>query len=184
MRVYIANCSSGPYIANTRIPEVTGVISQEIEAGSQVMYASYDLTGPQVDAIIYQLRKYGMCDVDEVSQKQAQVVPLLFSRDRPISLKAIHDCIARNRGILFKKGDETRKIAAIAADNTAVKALQQEPDLRSNLHMMEMSVSEDTPGTLARDGDPINNGHRIEHGPNDPGYQPVSRKRGRGKRAA
>ena len=83
-----------------------------------------------------------------------------------------------------KKGEETRKIAAIAADKTAVKALQQEPDLRSNLHMMEMSVSEDTPGTLARDGDPINNGHRIEHGPNDPGYQPVSRKRGRGKRAA
>ena len=73
------------------------------------MYASYDLTGPQVDAIVYQLRKYGMCEVDEVSQKQAQVVPLLFSRDRPISLKSIHDCIARNRGVLCQEGRGDKK---------------------------------------------------------------------------
>ena len=46
-------------------------------------------------------------------------MPLLFSRDRPISLKAITDCIARNRGILFSKGAEFRKIAAMTADNAA-----------------------------------------------------------------
>lgn len=183
MRLYIANCGSGPYIANSRIPEMTGVLSQDIEAGGQVMYGGFNLTGPQVDAIISQLRNYGMMEVDEVS-RQDRVVPLVFSRDRPVSANVIKGCISRNRGVLFKKGEQLRQIAAITADKTATQALEQEPDLNSNLHMMEMSVSEDSPGTMERDGKPINDGHRIEHGPNDPGYRPVAPRRRRAQRAA
>ncbi len=180
MRLFIANTKSqGTYVINYRMPEVTGVMSQPIEAGSQVMVASENLTEPQINAVVDQLRKTaGMMGSDEIS-RQDRVVPLVFSRDRPVKLDVIKGCIARNRGIQHKRGADFREMAAIAADQRAAQALEPEPDL-GNLQLMEMSVSEETPGTMERDGKPINDGHRIEHGPTERAPSP----RRRGRRAA
>ena len=180
MRLFIANCSPQTHIVNVRGPEV-GLMQQPIEPGSQIPFGGDGLNEIQIEHIISSYRKYGLRAVDEISRQNA-IVPLIFSRDRPVKLEVIKGCIARNRGILFKKGDEIRQMAAIAADKTAVEALNQEPELRSNLHLMEMSVSEDTPGTLPTEGKPINDGHRIEHVAGDSsGYTPP---RTRSKRRA
>ena len=178
MRLYIAcTKSSGTYVICYRIPEMTGAISQPIEAGSQVLVCHADLNQIQIDSVIGQLRKSaGLMEQDEIARID-RVVPLVFSRDRPVKVDVIKSCIARNRGILFKKGDDTRKMAAIAADQRAVEALTQEPELRSNLHEFEMSVSEDTPGNMEREGKPINDGHRIEHGPGEAAPTPRRRSR-------
>ena len=184
MRLCIANASHHSWVINYRLPESSGVMMQQIEMASQVLVGHENLSSPQIDSVIKQLRPYGLRAADEI--KGEGLIPLVFSRDKPVQLGIITDCIARNRGVLRHKGEETRAKAAIAADQRAVSLLDQQPDLRSNLHMMEMSVQEETPGTMEHDGKPINDGFRIEHGPDDPSTRfksPSRRSRKRGAQA-
>lgn len=166
MRLYIANASHHSWVINYRLPESSGVMMQSIEMASQVLVGGEHLSSLQIESVIKQLRPYGLRAADEV--KGDGLIPLVFSRDKPVQLGIITDCIARNRGVLRHKGEETRAKAAIAADQRASSLLDQAPELRSNLQMMEMSVQEETPGTMEQDGKPINDGFRINHDANDP----------------
>jgi hypothetical protein len=162
MKLYIANCTSQSMVIHFRLPEAASALQQPIEMGGQSMIGSPNYGPQEIAHIIDQLRKYGLRSEEEISRDDG-VIPMVFSRDRPVSERTIKSCISRNRGVLYKKGEDFRKLATIAADQKAVQALNEAPELRSNLGMMEMSVTEDSPGTIEHEGKPINDGYRIEH---------------------
>lgn len=159
MRLYIANCSHQRHIVMSRLPEMSGVLSQPVEAGSQIVYGGDKLNLPQIEAAIKHLSRYGLRTVQEAIH-QGGVVPLICSVDKPVSIDAIRTVIMQNRGLLKKRGDELRKSVAIEMSR-AMESRSQEDPLAGVLDQLEVSVQEDNSGSLPTDDKPLNEGVRV-----------------------
>lgn len=170
MRLYIANCSQQDHILNYRVPEISSPLTRPIPIGTQVNLG--DMTDPQNEAVIAQLRKYGLLSAGELSRANG-VVPLVFSTGSPVKSEVMARVMAHNSGVLNMRGVEIRKEAAIAA---AGRVAEISPSLKA----FESSVVEESHGNGPA-SDPISEGFRIER---TPSVNPDVPKKRRGKRAA
>ena len=159
MQLFIANPNAQNHVVNARVPEISGVLTMEIPAGQQVAFAGNRLNKPQIDAVIDQMRKYGMAEVGEVSSQRGATV-LVCSRDRPVPLGVLKTLIERNWHVKKDTGEDFRKKAAIAADARAQAMAQSDRLAPQNL--MEMTVQEVEGGTQLSDDAPVSVGVRVE----------------------
>lgn len=159
MRLYLANSTAQDFIANVRIPEVNGIVTQKVPAGGQIMFGNDGMNQPQVDEAIRQLRRYGLVGSNEISRHPQKKVTLLFSIGKPVDRRVLIDTINGNKGVMRQEGDERRKAAAIAIDKRATEMAQM--DGLPTHSMMETSVQEEKSGTLVSEDKPLNEGVRV-----------------------
>jgi hypothetical protein len=178
MRLYIANPREQNQIVCTRLPEMSGVLSMDVAAGSQVMYGKEDLTAPQVEAAISQLRKYGLMGVDEVMSYRG-TVPLIFSRDRPVAVGVIKAVFERNKGVKRQEGEDLRKRAAVGIDKRAAElANQSQGGALPPQAFTEITIQEEKSGTMQKEDAPVNVGLHVNHAMT-PGMPPPRQQRRR-----
>lgn len=113
MKIYIANCSRQVVDFSCRVPEIKGLIRQQIQPFSQIRAVSDDLNVKQIEAIIKQHDKYGMINVTEIDRTKA-FVGLCYSLDKTINVDKIRSAHHRNQSVLTAKGEQQRIEAAVA----------------------------------------------------------------------
>src|ERR1700740_2918007 len=106
---------------------------QDVPVGRQVSLGG-DMTGPQIQYIVDQLSKFGLCGTVDRNRLPSAVVPYLFSIDKPVSENDIRAVFAHNKGALKMDG-ETR------LQQSAIAATQVLPDAAA----MDISVEQDHP---------------------------------------
>lgn len=182
MKVYISNCTLQNHVVQARIPEMSSVVIQDIAIGSQVMFGGPNLSSVQIEAIIEQLRPYGLAVADEVqSGKMSGKVLLVARRDQPVTADLTTRVHQHNHGMLQKEGIETRKNAAIGM-NTSMASRAQIAGLPGQT-VMDMSIIEQTSGTINDDAD-VSEGIRVTARPDEHPLPPAQRRRGRGQQSA
>lgn len=174
MKLYVANCSQQSQVINYRIIEFPRAMSQPCEIGQQIMIGRADLSLPQIENVIAQLRIYGLHTVEEVMtlRDPTITVPFVANIDKPVSTDMIQKVMHHNRGVLRLRGKKLREEAAIA---TSMKMSEMTPGAAQTL---EMTIQEEKTGSLAHDDEIINEGMRI--GEREP---TPAQTRNRGRRA-
>ena len=125
MRLFIANCTRQKKRIFFRLDfdgkgvaiDQKGTLPkhQDIDPGKQEPVAgSADLNEAQVNSIIKQLSKYGMQHYENVN-RLAMFTDFLYSKDKPVPVKALEKCYQHNQGILSKEGRNRREQAAVAS---------------------------------------------------------------------
>lgn len=153
MKTYIANVTAQNHVANFRLPEAKKPLSLTIQAGRQIEVPNCD-TQPAIDAMVDQLGRYGLVNVDEVN-RVGRKITFLYSTS-PIPASAILKAIQRNKGILQQEGKDRRIKSAVAANevmNTADTPIQE----------LETSVEEVDSGGLGNDSEVIGEGVKIDN---------------------
>lgn len=179
MRFFIANCTKQSYHLASRIPEMSGVKIFEIPIGGQMQIAG-DLNQMQIEAIIDQHRMYGLASVAEF-ERVKEFVPLVYSEGKAVSADVIRRCMALNNGVLIQRGRDMRKQAAVATSESISQTLAELSNQSPELERLNMSVVEESRGDL-NEGDPMNEGVRVEREPGQPA--PVRNKGGRPRKPA
>lgn len=141
MKMFIANCTKQPWEVWFRIPGTRDARTQAIGVLGQEQISG-DLMPEEVDAIVEQLSIYGMVHVNEVDRAKP-FVGLCYSLDKPISVSKIGHTLEHNQEIMERRGEETRKAAAIKTSDFLDHQLRDQ-DL-PNLKMLEMTIEEKAP---------------------------------------
>lgn len=177
MQLFIANPTAQNFVAMTRLPEMSGVLSMEIPAGSQIAYGGNRLNTKQIDAAISHLRKYGMMEMGEIGSSTAHV-PLVFCRGNPVPVEIIKRVIERNTGVKRHEGEDLRKRAAIGIDQRSGQLAEH--NALPPQAFIEVTIQEEKQGTLPRDDvKPVNEGLRVSHDAASPGARPQRSRRRR-----
>ena len=142
MRMYIANCGKQFREVWFRIPGfkdprmlAIGVLSQEQVSG--------DLLPEEVDAIVEQLGIYGMVHVNDIDRNRDMEVSMIYQVDKPITAHKIGHALEHNQAIMERKGEETRRAAAIKTNEFLDHQLRDNE--LPNLKMLEMTIEEKKP---------------------------------------
>lgn len=173
MKLYIANCSQQSQVINYRIIEFPRAMTQPCDIGQQIMVARADLTLPQIEGVVRDMRIYGLLTVEEVAALRDTniTIPFVAAVDKPVSTDIIQKVMYHNRGVLRLRGKKMREEAAIA---TSVKMGEMTPGAAQTL---EMTIQEEKTGSLAHDDEVINEGVRIDVGTKTPAQQRNSSRR-------
>lgn len=174
MKFYVANCSRQEWVLNYRLLEVRAPIVQPIPAGGQVLVPA-DLSTPQIENLLAQLRGLGLLLVEEVgSYRDSRPVTFLGSTDKPVKADLIQRVMHHNIGVLRLRGKELREAAGIAIHDSVSKMT---PNAAGT---MEITMQEDKSGSAPHeDGDtPLNEGLRFAD-PQQAAARGGSRRKGR-----
>lgn len=152
MKLYVANCTKQNYELHYRITETPAPRMQRVQAGGQMLVAG-DLSPPQVDEIIVQLRHYGAVDAKDIDRSK-DFVGLAFSVDKPIKADVIGRALEHNDVVLLKKGQDTRRTVAVAI-NQSIERNLQESQMPETLGELEVTADE-----LDSRGKPVSGGVR------------------------
>lgn len=156
MRLHVANCTHQLQHLTYRMFETKRPHMQTCDAGQQIMLGGADINPLQLEDLIKQQRTYGLILVDELGNVPADLfVPFIASADKPITIDTIRRVVAHNQAVLAARGKRFRQEAAIAANRQISEMTPEAADT------MRLSVQEETPGTGADGGDPVNEGFRI-----------------------
>jgi hypothetical protein len=163
MKLYVGNCSQQAQVVNYRIIEFPRAMSQPCDMGQQIMIARADLSLPQIEDFIKQMRIYGLLTVEEISALRDTniTIPFIAAIDKPIPAATIEKVMYHNRGVLQLRGKKLREEAAMA---TSLKMSEMTPGAAQTL---EMTIQEEKSGSLAHD-DAVNEGLRIGSGNETP----------------
>ena len=137
-----------------------------------------DLQPEEVDAITEQLGIYGMVNVNDIDRNRDKEVALLYQIDKPITSAKMHHALEHNQAIIERKGEETRRAAAIKTSEFLDHQLRDNE--LPNLKMLEMTIEEKKPKWGAefpsvtkffRQGKERGDGIRVSRGEEgDPGF--------------
>lgn len=112
MRILVANTTKQVQSFHYRVPESDRLMVINIPIGQQVPIYKANMSGPDADSIIEQLRAYGAVRTDEVDRAKP-FVGLCFSIDKEVKPETIERVVGHNDDVLTKRGEEIRKQAAI-----------------------------------------------------------------------
>lgn len=147
MNLYIANATMQDRVANFRVPEVTKTVQLTIPRGRQVRVPK-DLTKQDIDSIQAQLARYGAIELADVGTKKPAngTIPYVMSTDKPVPAATLLRVINHNKGALKLRGDDTRKMAAIAS------AQVMEATAPQTLGNFETTLMEEQSGGMQHEG--------------------------------
>src|SRR5215475_2148829 len=150
--LYIGNVSKQVQIFTYRSPERPGVIAQHIPIGGQIRVspngAHYDLSPPEIDAIISQHRTYGLVEIDEIDKKQNPFSALCYSIGKEMTAEKLRRAMLKKEESVKLFGQKLRQEAALAVNS------QIEEQSGQRLRELEMSFEEEEPsGGYAEDAD-------------------------------
>lgn len=141
-RLYIANCTKqnreiqyhlhlkvdgGRLVSTDPTPINRMAARQTILPGRQEIVASPDLPPWQIESIIRQLTPHGLVGKDELYSPafRGQIIPMVYSLDRPVSRDVIMYVMDNNAGQLTEEGRQRRVSAAVATNELVVNAVAQ-----------------------------------------------------------
>lgn len=113
MKIFVANTTKQNQSFHYRLPENQRLLVLNIPIGRQEPISRNELSTPEADAIIHQLRAYGAVRQDEVDRTKP-FVGLCFSIDKPVKDTIIERVVGHNDDVLTERGAEIRKQAAVA----------------------------------------------------------------------
>lgn len=147
------------------LPEKSQAFMTAIPVGSQrqIPGPGIDLPSPVVDSIIEQHRRYGLCSWQEAFKQDFW--GLVYAIEKPIPLAKLYDLTDRYHQILFARGAQMRKAAALATNEFTNQLLRESQQIRERrlpdrLNTLEMSVEQiDNP--YGESVDPVEEGVRV-----------------------
>ena len=119
-KLYIANCTNQVQQFLYRLPETPSARMMVIEIGQQALLAE-DLNPMQIESIVGQHAKYGMVAVADIDRTRP-FIGLCYQVDKKIDMVKIQRAAEHNVSVLEHRGEELRKISAVAANNELEKA--------------------------------------------------------------
>lgn len=159
--MFIANATHQIQDFCYTVPEHHGIISQPIGIGQQIRISAHggNLSPADVECILDHHRKFGLISVEEIPRTK-NFAGLCYSLDKPVSFPRLTELIQQNRGALVRRGEEQRRAAAIAVNDTIQRQVT-ESGSRDVLQQVVVEIEERTPAqvhgsrrgneTLARD---------------------------------
>lgn len=180
-KMYVVNCTQQVQDFVYRVPESSGMRSQQIAIGGYVQLSG-ELNKIQIDVIVAQHARYGMVAEEEVDRTKA-FIGLFYTIDRLPKLTKIYGAITHNVNVLQDRGKKNREEAAIF---TSAAIENNVPN--GALKQLEMSVVEERRnGREVTDEPSIAEGVRVdrEHkGPPVPETRAEQRRRNARRNAA
>lgn len=123
-KLYVANLTDQDHIFIFKLPEKVGPpLRKVIPAKRQEMIPGVQ-SPVDCTAIIEHHSPYGMRAVEELGREG--MVPLVYSIDKPVSSRVMDDQYARNKRVLFQRGEEQRKIAAVQTNRYMEDVIEQQ----------------------------------------------------------
>jgi len=122
MKLYVLNPSSQKLQMTFRVPGEKQVRFKEIGPGQQEVV--YDGPPDSVYAIIGQNEVYGLIEDTDVRAKQKGFTGSIFAIDRVVDIKAAKIAERQNNDALIHRGEEIRKVSAIAAADVVAARLR------------------------------------------------------------
>lgn len=179
MRLYIGNPTKQLQDFCYRTKQSTGMRMQTIHIGTQIA-VSGNLTAEDIDFIIEQHERYGMCRADETDHNK-EYTGLIYSIDKPITSAKLTLVIEHNIETLVERGKEIRKEAAIAVATGIENNIRDATnDVGFRLRAFETSVTEvEPPGGFRDDGDHLNEGYDVDLTRQSPRTPTRGKRRGR-----
>lgn len=123
MQMFIGNATRQIFDFAYRLPEVSGMRSQSIPIGSQVM-VSGDLQQTDIDHILYQHERYGLIPSDRIKDSKA-FNGICYSVGKPISVGNLIMAMEHNQEVLREFGANMRREAAVAASGILENNLEE-----------------------------------------------------------
>jgi hypothetical protein len=142
MKLYILNPSAGKLQFTFRIPEQNGVRHVMIGPGQQEMV--YEGSPDIVYNIVKQNERYGLIEDTDIRAKRRGFTGMLFATDRYVDIKSAKIAERQNNDALITKGDEMRKISAVAAADVVSNTVR-------NSQFSETSLQDTTLGLRGED---------------------------------
>lgn len=171
MKLFIGNGTRHVYDFHYRMAETMQIRSQKIQPGAQVLISG-ELTKGEIDYIVAQHSQYGMISEDRIDQTRA-FAGTCYSVDKPISATRLVYLLNGNLGHLVKRGEEIRRVNAVAHNNGINSVLAQSG--AEQIPVLELTVQQENK-------DPNNHVDQMSEGilvSTDGNAEPLS---GRGRR--
>jgi hypothetical protein len=185
MKFYLCNMTQQRQRVAYRLPEVSSAWIQEVPIGGQIMLSGknggYDLTTPEINAVIEQLTPYGMVALENIDRVQGYV-PLCYAIDRRIPITAIEKGLRANGSLLDSRGRQMRREAAIVSSQEIDNRLAG-AGAEGGVREVDVSVVEIEPRGGYQHADPMGEGIKVNRNAG-PAAPPAAPRRGKGRRAA
>lgn len=179
-RLFIGNCTKQTQEFIYWVPESrrTAPVSQKIPIGGQIALtdgSSGDFSIPQITGIVDQHIRYGLVNVKDID-KSKEFVGTCYSIGEPVRINKLLLALELNEQILFNRGVQIRKDAAIMQESRT--ATQMVEAAMPNLLKFETTIQEENRDE--RDPNPpIAEGIRIDrvNAPKDAPRPPARRRK-------
>lgn len=159
MQFFVANCTKQILQFTYRLPERKAPITRMVGWGRQERLAAgsggYELSEPDIDAILEQWGKYGLLPVGELESNRHNFQGYLYSIGKPMKAETIKLAGVYREEVLRNKGVEIRKEAAMEMVNTIERETNRPAD------NYEITVVEEEPsGGYAENQTHVAEGYR------------------------
>jgi len=138
--LYIGNISKQIQIFTYRSPERPGVIAQPIPIGGQIRISPngthFNLSPPEIDAILLQHAAYGLCNIDEMDKRQSPFSGLCYSIGKAFTPEKLRKAMIKKEEAVKAFGQKLRQEAALAVNSQIAEQSGQ------NLREFEMSYED------------------------------------------
>lgn len=149
-KLYVGNVTNHVKEFTFWVKKASRPYVQSIGIGGQVWVAGYDLPQEDIDYILEQHTRYGLCSVPE-ALRSLVFDGMAYSIDRPITYEKMNELKMRFNSVLNKRGQELRTAAAIAT-NEFIENQLQSSQAPMRLGALEMDIEELVP-PVGRDED-------------------------------
>lgn len=126
MKLFIANCTKQNQLFLYRVPgenrETPNM--QEIGVGKCVAIYRDDTNADVFESIIEQHADYGLIAASEIDRTK-DFIGMCYQFDKPIDVEKIIRALGRNDIVLKERGEEMRKLAAVAISDQADKDAEE-----------------------------------------------------------
>lgn len=124
-KMYVVNCTSQNQVICYQMPGTAKVIQQTIAMGRQDFVGGplADFSPPEIDAIVLQLRPYGLIAASDVKRLPGKIVPYVWS-ESVIRLDVIKHVMDHNKGVHVATGEKRRENAALGTNDALKKIIE------------------------------------------------------------
>ena len=131
MQLYVLNTTSQKLEFKFRLQGERSVRSMDIGPGQQEIV--FDGAPDHVYQIIGQHERYGLIEDTDVRAKHKGFTGQVFALDRPVNIKSAKIAERQNYDALTERGEEVRKISAVAAADTVASRIREAGFSEGNL---------------------------------------------------
>jgi len=122
MKLYVLNPSGQKLSFQFRAPGERFVRTIDIGPGQQEVV--YDGVPDNVYQVIHQYEHYGLIEDTDIRAKNRGYTGSIFALDRPVNIQSAKIAERMNYDALIERGEEVRKISAIAASETVASSIR------------------------------------------------------------
>ena len=148
MQFFVGNATKQILQFAYRLPERRAPITRIVHVGRQEKLSGnggYDLSRPDVDAILEQWGKYGLIPTSELESNRREFQGYLYSIDKPIPAAIMFKATKYREEVLLAKGKAQRQEAALEMINAIERNAKDRLGREVPADQYEVSVVEEEP---------------------------------------